>query len=154
MKLGCVKLMRGRRGKRGMTLLEVVIALTVFMVASAGICTLITQSKRLSDSARDHYIAINIAKNRLEFARFLPISVLSDRLTTNQEIVNVDGEIETNAMFMRSTVVTQKTANLKEVIVTVAIRNRYTWEFGTGTNAVKEVLRTYFTPIYDPAKPL
>ena len=69
MRLGCVKFMRGARGKRGLTLLEVIIALSIFMVGSMGICSLIVQSKRLSDSARDHYVAVNLAKNRMERAR-------------------------------------------------------------------------------------
>ncbi len=134
-----------------MTLLEVVIALSVFMVASAGICLLITQSRRLSDSSRDHYQAVNLAKNRLERARFLPVSALP-MLAESNVCVNASGAVvdDDDAMFRRSTTVMLATSNLTEVVVTVDIRNRSTWDFGTDTNGIREVVQTYFTTYYTP----
>jgi Tfp pilus assembly protein PilV len=148
---GCVNLPRHSDGKKGMTILEVVIALGVFMIASAGICVLITQAKRLSDNSREHYQAVNIGKNRLERARFLPVSTLP-LLVESNEYVNVSGANvdEEDANFRRSTAVVVVSSNLTEVIVTVDIRNRATWDFGTGTNGIREVLRTYFTTYYTP----
>lgn len=136
---------------KGLTLLEVIIALSIFMVASAGICLLITQSRRLSDSSRDHYQAVNLAKNRLERARFLPVSALP-LLAESNVCVDVSGAVveEVDAMFRRSTAVSVATSNLTEVVVTVDIRNRSTWNFGTGTNGIREVVQTYFTTYYTP----
>ncbi|MEI6218896.1 MAG: hypothetical protein WCP86_08345 [bacterium] len=134
-----------------MTILEVVIALGVFMIASAGICLLIAQSKQLSDGSREHYQAVNLAKNRLERARFLPVSALP-MLVESNVYVNVSGAMvdEVDANLRRSTAVVAVSSNLTEVIVTVDIRNRATWDFGTGTNGIREVLRTYFTAYYTP----
>ena len=147
----CVKSRRNSDWKSGMTILEVVIALGVFMIASAGICLLIAQSKQLSDGSREHYQAVNLAKNRLERARFLPVSALP-MLVESNVYVNVSGAMvdEEDANLRRSTAVVAVSSNLTEVIVTVDIRNRATWDFGTGTNGIREVLRTYFTAYYTP----
>lgn len=156
MRLECVNPACDRSGRKsGMTILEVVIALSIFIVvAAAGIFAIITQSKRLSDSARDHYQAINLAKSRLERAQLLAtraFSTLASLAETNLP-VNVNGGIVSaeEAMFRRTTAVTNIATNLTEIIVTVDIRNRNTWNFDDGTNTIREVLRTYYTPFYTP----
>lgn len=146
MKSGCVMEVAGDRGKTGMTLLEVVIALAIFMVGSMGICSLIVQSKRLSDSSRDHYVAVNLAKNRMERARNMQVSLLPLLAESNQ-YVNVSGAVipPEDATFRRSTRVIV-VSNLTEVVVTVDIRDRGTWNFG----GVKEEVRTYYTEYQQP----
>ena len=145
----CVQAQRKSCGNKGMTLLETVIALSVFMVCAAGIATMIVESKRLSDRARDHYQAINIAKNRLERARNMQVAVLP-LLVESNTYLNVNGASvrPEQAPFRRNTQVrtVPGATNLTEVIVIVEIRNRASWEFGV----VKEELRTYFTEYQEP----
>ena len=73
-------------------------------------------------------------------------------LVESNVYVNVSGAMvdEEDANLRRSTAVVAVSSNLTEVIVTVDIRNRATWDFGTGTNGIREVLRTYFTAYYTP----
>lgn len=153
MRLGCVNLRPGRDGRSGLTLLEVIIALSVFMVGSVGICTLITQSRRLSDSARDHYVAVNLAKNRMERARNMDVSVLP-LIAESSNYLDVGGSPvpQADAMFMRSTSVRcpptnmPNASNLTEVVVTIDIRDRGSWKFA----GIQEVVRTYFTRVEAP----
>ena len=148
MRMACAKLMFGKRGESGMTILEVVIALSIFMVASAGICALIVQSKHLSDSSRDHYVAVNLAKNRMERARNMQCSLLP-LLTESNQYVDVSGGLVApdQATYRRSTRVSNVGSNLVEVIVSVDIRDRGTWLFVAGN---KEEVRTYYTEYQEP----
>jgi len=147
MKLGCVKLAFGRRTKRGMTILETVIALTIFFICAAGIAELIVQTMQLSDRARDKYQAANIAKNRLERAANVGFSQLA-LLVESNTYVDVDCTVigEENAMFRRSTAISQVSTNLMEVTVTVERRNRLTWDFSGLSEVVKTYLTEYQTP--------
>lgn len=52
--------------KDGMTILEVVIALICFAVAIGAMSSLTYSVRQSSDIARDHYIAVNLAKSRIE----------------------------------------------------------------------------------------
>ena len=137
----------GRGSRSGLTILEVVIALSIFMVGSAGICALIVQSKRLSDTARDHYVAVNLAKNRMERARNMQYDTLPFLVESNQYI-DVSGAVvqPVEAMFKRKTDVLLTGSNLTEVVITVEIRDRGTWVF----SGSKEVVRTYFAEYQSP----
>ena len=58
---------KGRCG--GFTLVEVMVALFIFGIVVAGMCRLLVVVKETADRARDHYVAVNIGKNRVERAR-------------------------------------------------------------------------------------
>ena len=131
----------GRRLRRGMTLTEVVIATGLILIIMASSYVLIVQSAELSRSSRRHYIAISLAKNRLERAR----NFLYDDLKLMAEsdlTVNDYGNPDPEGRFRRTTAVnTNYAPGLTEVIVTVKIRNPHTGLF-TPDN---ETIRTLFT---------
>lgn len=93
----------------------------------------------MSDMARAHYTAINIAKNRMELVRTFDFGQVDDFL---EDKVNVDasGSPTTLGYFRRSTQVSNVSANLLELNVIVEIRDRKT----LGFNGRQENLTTYF----------
>ena len=115
-------------GRRGFTLVEVMVAILIFSICIGGICWLIVMSKQLSDRARDHYQAANLAKNRIERGRTLEFDSL-EQFEMDQVIVDDEGHPDADGYFRLSTVVSNVNALLKEIIVTVEIRNRKTWDF-------------------------
>jgi len=131
-----------RRNQSGMTLLEVVVALTIFWMIVGGMAFLFVQTKDIADKARDHYVAVNLAKNRLERAGAFDFTALGF-LTETNVVVDVNGAPDTAGSYRRTTTVTAVPAstNLAEVVVKVEVKNRRTDAF-TGE---AEELRTYFT---------
>jgi len=130
-----------RRLRHGMTLTEVVVATFLILLVMTSSYTLIIKSAELSRSARRHYIAISLAKNRLERARNFLYGDLKLMAETDLT-VNDNGNPDPVGRFRRTTVVnTSYATNLTEVIVTVKIRNPHTGLF-TPDN---ETIRTLFT---------
>jgi len=70
----------GKRGRNaeGMTLIETLGAVCILGICIGGVCALVVQAKEMTDRARDHYTAINIAKNRMELARARGYDALGD----------------------------------------------------------------------------
>lgn len=135
--------------KNGFTLVEVVIALLLVVVVLAGAYLLIVHAARLTRMARDHYIAINIAKNRLERARNFQYSDLY-LLQESNMIVDENGAPGENGRFNRSTeVITNYAPNLTQINVTVRIRSRRNNQFGTE----QERISTLFTRYLEPSSP-
>lgn len=130
---------------RGLTLVESIVGICIFGIAIAGMCALVVSARELSDRARLHYTAINIAKNRLEKARTLNFSML-DLFQENGVVVDYNGNPDPNGAFKRSTVISNVATNLVEIIITVDIRNRVTLGFA-GEN---ETLRSYLTEYVVP----
>lgn len=130
---------------RGLTLVESIVAICIFGIAIAGMCALVVSARELSNRARLHYTAINIAKNRLEKARTLNFSML-DLFQENGVVVDYNGNPDSNGAFKRSTVISNVATNLVEITITVDIRNRVTLEFA-GEN---EILHSYLTEYVVP----
>ena len=57
------------RSRAGSSVVEVMIALSMFGLFTAGTCRMLVAHRKILDSARDHYIAANLAKDRIELAR-------------------------------------------------------------------------------------
>jgi len=135
--------------RSGVGLIEVVIALFVFSMSIAGMCALAVIVKESSDRARDHYVAVNLAKNRLERAKSFDFIQLYT-FRESQLLVDLNGTPVTasdpRGDYRRTTIVTNVTDNLTEVRVTVEIRNRQTWGFVPGV----EDIRTYVANIKAP----
>ena len=124
-----------------MTLTEVVIASFLILLVMTSSYSLIIKSSELSRSARSHYIAISLAKNRLERARNFLYNDLKLMAETDLN-VNDNGNPDPEGRFRRTTTVnTNYAPGLTEVIVTVKIRNPHTGLF-TPDN---ETIRTLFT---------
>lgn len=135
------KTITGRRLRRGMTLTEVVVATFLILLVMTSAYSLIIRSSELSRSARRHYIALSLAKNRLERARNFLYSDLKLMAETDLT-VNDNGNPDPNGRFRRTTSVdTNYAAGLTEMIVTVKIRNPHTGLFTTDN----ETIRTLFT---------
>lgn len=131
---------RVRKDRSAMTLVETAVALAIFAMCIGGMCALIVVSKRLSDQARWHYTAINLAKSRLERARALPFESL-EMLVENQTGVNASGFTDSDGDYRRSTYVNEiKSGLLKEIVVVVEIRDRRTLDF----EGEHEEIRSYF----------
>jgi prepilin-type N-terminal cleavage/methylation domain-containing protein len=135
----------GRRLRRGMTMVEVVIATALILVVMSGSYLLIIRSAELSRSARRHYIAISLAKNRLERARNFLYGDL--KLMAESDLtVNDNGNPDPDGRFRRTTTVdTNYSASLTEVIVTVKIRNPHTGLFTPDNETIRTLFTEYLT---------
>ena len=137
---------RDRQDSRsGVSLIEVVVALMIFSLCISGFCSVAMQSRQLSDLSRDHYIAVNMARSRFERARSFDYEQLH-LFEEGATVVDKDGTPESNGRFRRSTVVSNVTPQLSEMVVTVDILNRMTLEF----DGEKERLNMYFADYVEP----
>ncbi len=136
----------GRVSSRaGVGLLEVIIALFIFATCITGMCSAIVMLRQANDRSRDHYVAINLAKNRLERARSFGYDQLPLFVET-QTLVDRSGTATQTGDFRRSTVVSNVTLTLREVRVTVEIRNRDTWTFVPGMQDIRSFVADVKTP--------
>jgi len=122
----------------GMTLVETIVALAVFALCVGGICALVVHSKATGDLARDHYTAVNIAKNRIERAKEYDFDELYNFLETDVEVDRA-GNPDPDGRFRRTTLVSSAAENLAEITVIVEIRSRVSSSF-EGEN---EEVRTF-----------
>ncbi|MDA0577607.1 MAG: hypothetical protein O3B24_05855 [Verrucomicrobia bacterium] len=134
-----------QRSRAGVGLVEVMIALFMFSAAIAGMCSLAMIAREASDRARDHYVAINLAKNRIERAKSFGFSQLA-LFAENNVLMNSQGTLTASGDYRRTTTLSNMTFNLKEIRVTVEIRNRDTWSFVPGV----EDIRSYVADIVGP----
>ena len=125
--------------RAGMTLVETVVAVAVLAIFSTGACKLLLSHRRMSDMARAHYTAINIAKNRLELVRTFDFDQV-DNFIEDKVVVDTSGVPNTVGNYRRTTQISTVSSNLLELTVTVDLRNRQTLAF----TPAKEVLNTYF----------
>ena len=127
------------RKRAGVTIVETIVALTIFAGFSTGACKLLLSHRKIADMARAHYTAINIAKNRMELVRTFDFGQV-DNFLENNVVVNASGIPDTVGNYRRSTTVTNISANLLELTVNVDLRNRQTLAF----TPAKEQVSTYF----------
>ncbi|HRZ11663.1 MAG TPA: prepilin-type N-terminal cleavage/methylation domain-containing protein [Kiritimatiellia bacterium] len=135
-----------RRGRSGFTLVEVMIAVVLVLLALGGAYTLIVHSARVSRAARDHYVAVNLAKNHLERARNFRYADLY-LLAEDNLVMNENGGPDNRGRFRRTTVVDDDYATgVTEITVTVQVRNRRTGEFGEEKEQISSLFTEYLTP--------
>jgi prepilin-type N-terminal cleavage/methylation domain-containing protein len=134
-----------KRARSGMTMVETLVALTLLAVFTSGACKLLLTHRKVSDMARAHYTAINIAKNRMELVRTFDYGQVNNFLETDV-IVDTSGVPDTEGNYRRTTAVNPVSGNLLELVVTVDLRNRKTLVF----NPANEVLTTYFANYLEP----
>ena len=131
-----------------MTLVEVVVATFLMLLTMSGAYLMIIKSSELSRSSRRHYIAISLAKNRLERARNFFYSDLQ-LLSESDMIVDDNGTPDPDGKFKRTTEVNTNTtygAGLTEIIVTVKIRNPHTGLFTPDNESIRTLFTEYLTP--------
>lgn len=130
----------GGKGRRGFSLVEALIAIMIMAIVMGGAYTLMVQAMQMSRKARDHYVAINICKNRIERARNFQYSDLRF-LAESTVVVDENGNPNTSGNYRRTTSVnTNYSANLTEMTVTCQMRN-----YRTGTWGPVEVVSSLFT---------
>jgi prepilin-type N-terminal cleavage/methylation domain-containing protein len=123
------------RSRAGTSLVEVMIALTLFGVFTAGTCKLLVSHRKVLDSARDHYIAANLAKDRMELARTFEFDQVPE-LREQQLVVDESGIASPDGHYRRTTTVTAVQTNLLKFAVTVDIQNRKTLIFSPAEQSV------------------
>lgn len=107
--------------KGGFTLLEVIVAISVFGIAISSLLAVYTQAATVSKRSDYAYTAYNLAKNHIERLRASAFSSLSQAAETDTRI-NRDGEPDEAGEYLRSTTVTTSygsDANLTRVDVSV-----------------------------------
>jgi prepilin-type N-terminal cleavage/methylation domain-containing protein len=130
-----------RNNNAGMTLVEVIVALSVLLMVMAGSYTLIVQTAALTRAARYQYLASTIGKSRLERAQTFPYEDLH-HFEEDQVLVDGNGSPSENGTFRRSTIVDTNAANnCTEIEVIVEIQNPKTGQFEGWT----EEIATKFT---------
>lgn len=127
------------KSRAGIALVESLVALTLLAVFLAGATKILLSHHEMSDMARAHYTAINIAKNRMELVRTFDFGQVDDFLE-DKVIVDSSGTPSTLGNYRRSTQVSSVSANLLELAVVVEIRDRKNLSF----NGKQEYLTTYF----------
>ncbi len=135
-----------------MTITEVVIATFLILGVLSSAYLLIVKATELSRSARRHYVAISLAKNRVERARnflYADLKLLAETDLT----VDENGNPDPNGGYRRTTIVDTNYAaahglpsDLTEVVVTVKIRNPRTGLFTADQETIQTLFVEYLAP--------
>ena len=132
--------------RRGFSIVEVVVTLVLLAMVMGGSYLVMARAAELSRTARNHYVAATLCKNRLERARNFDYQDLH-LLAENDLVVDDNGAPSSKGFFARTTTVnTNLATGLTQVTVTVKIKNKKTGRFGPG----KEELSTIFTEYLAP----
>ncbi len=133
-------------GKRGFSLMEVIIGLMLMVMVMAGAYGIIVQAAKLSKVVRHHYVAVTIAKNRLERSRTFPYASMH-LMAEDKVVVDDNGLPDPEGWYRRSTVVnTNYGPGLKEVTVSVDVRNVKTGGWGPEHEIISTLFTDYTLP--------
>lgn len=131
--------------KAGFTLAEAVISSFLVILVLGGAYALVSQSSSLIYSARNHYIAINISRARIERIRTFPYDQIQS-FTETDVVVDDSGTPTTEGYFRRTTTVnTNYQAGLTMVQVQTDIRNQKTLTFKGEKESVASLFTEYLT---------
>lgn len=133
-------------GMRGVSVVEVLVALTLVAILLAGIYPLITQSHFSMRRGRDHYLAVSIGLATLEMARKHDYSLLP-RMAEAQRLINDQGNYDSGGRFRRTIIVRPNTplAGLTEMEVRIDIRDRRSGAFEGAAETLSMLYTTYLT---------
>ncbi len=124
----------------GFTLTEVMVAVLVLALFIIGCYTAVTGALWMNQTARDHYVAVQLANARLERARNIQYASLS-QLVENNVVIDAMGTPSLNGQFRRTTTINPNYgSNLTEFVIQVDIRNRKTGLFGSVNETIASVL--------------
>ena len=130
----------------GFTIVETVFSIVMLMMVMAGAYKIITATASLNRVVRNHYVATNLAKNRLERARNFPYADLP-LLAENMVLINDNGVPNTDGRFRRTTAVnTNYTVGVTAIIVTVDIKNLRSGNFNTEKESVSSLYTEFLAP--------
>lgn len=134
-----------RHEKSGFTLMEAIISIVLLAIVIAGSYSLVLRSANSIYSARNHYLAVNISKARIERARNFAYSELY-LLGESQVLVDDCGNPLTDGPYRRSTTVnTNYQVGLTSIAVTTEIRDLKTKTFKNDSETVTGLFTEYLT---------
>ena len=112
-----------KRKNGGFSLIELVVAMVLLAVVMGGAYSLISQSAVMARIARNHYVAVTLAQNRLERARNFAYDDLP-LLAENAVVCDENGSPAPLGSFRRTTAIDSTyTTNTTEIVVTVEIKS-------------------------------
>lgn len=123
------------RRQAGLTVIETLIAATLFLTAIVVLVGLYPASARATRQAQGHLMATNIAERELELSRATNFDALEDRTNTYPLEISNNGALET-IKFDSAVKIKDVRAGLKSITVTV------TWQ-GTDLFNRKLEMETY-----------
>lgn len=91
--------------RSGLTLLELLVAMSVFAVIMTAAFPLVDQMMARFQMARDHYVAASICQGRIELARTIPYSDIRLMEETGSRVDDFGNIAEPNGRFQRATAV-------------------------------------------------
>jgi prepilin-type N-terminal cleavage/methylation domain-containing protein len=125
----------GRKVIAGFTLIEILVAMVVFSIASLGLAMGVTSVMRANQRSYMASIAINLAQDKLEELKAMsPVNVLACATNCDSPVPTTDG-----VEFTRTWVVSDDSpvTGVKQIDVTVQWHDHTTHSF-TVSSAVKE----------------
>jgi len=132
-------------GKCGFTMIEALVAVTILGFFVVGVCALVVTTRETMDTARAHYTASNIAKNRIERLHALVFDDLAQYAEAGV-VVNDSGMPSSSGNFMRTTVVSNVNDRLFDIRCVVTMRNRVSLAFEGGGESVQTLIARYEAP--------
>jgi len=120
---------------------ETLVALTIFATFIAGASKMLLSHRAIADMTREHYTAVNIAKNRVELARTFNFADLEGFGETDV-VVDALGDpvASSDGNYRRSTAINLVTNNLVQLTVSIDIRNHKTWAFDGASQEVESFI--------------
>lgn len=137
--------MIGKVRVSGFTLIEAIISSMLLALVIAGSYSLVNRSSALIRSGRDHYVAINIARSKLERIRNFQYDQLYT-LSESNVVVNDSGTPASDGLYRRTTAVyTNYSPGLTKVEVRVDIADQRTLRFQGNSESVASLFTEYLT---------
>lgn len=137
--------MMTRRCKSGFSIMESVISMMLLAIVLTGSYSLIVRSASAIRSARNHYIAVNISKARVERARnfaYNELYLLGESLV----VVDESGNPISGGSYRRTTTVnTNYQPNLTQITVETEVRDRLSNTFKGESESVSGLFTEYIT---------
>lgn len=123
------KFLKANMDERGFTLIEVVTAMTLIVIALIPIMLMFNTGVRSTDKASYHSVALGLAQERIEQLRD---TAYNDLASVTDSSITISG-----ATFNRTVTVTTPESNLKKIVVNVS------WTYNSANRSVS--LTTYRT---------
>jgi type II secretory pathway pseudopilin PulG len=125
--------MKNLHPKKGMTLMEMMVSITILMLVILCVFPLIDGMVGRFQMARDHYVATSLSQSRIERARMASYGDLNlfVESATQPTYLNDLGEIEPGGRFKRTTLITTNSPSAglttMQVSTYICICSRYGW---------------------------
>jgi len=119
--------------------MEVMIGATILLIFMTGSYKVVTQMMWVNQTARDHFVAANLAFNRLERIRNAT-AVDAGLMAEYQVVMTANGVPFSSGNFRRNTTVNVLGTNLTEVICRVDIFNRKSNQFDGKNETMQTVM--------------